>query len=185
MCGICQTPQKLLSVIGCSCWGTFRTWSYVWCLNCLISQQTDFYGTKTRAQPSRSSTDAKFPLWENIKLRKRTPTVLYLIESAIQMRNQQNMSLLQWTDVDHDHMSGARLLKKTKLLITSSVWHIFCVSCTQFQRNFVWCLSNDKIRKFLFCASIDVSLEGMHQIKQPVCHSRAQCQWVFFFNWGF
>ncbi len=30
-----QPPQKLPSIIGCSFWVTFRSWSYIWCLNCL------------------------------------------------------------------------------------------------------------------------------------------------------
>ncbi len=37
-------PQKLPSVIGCSFWVTFCTWSYVWCLNCpLQCHQSSVY----------------------------------------------------------------------------------------------------------------------------------------------
>ncbi len=36
MCNLSHLP-KLLSVIGCSFWVTFGSWSYMWCLNCLMS----------------------------------------------------------------------------------------------------------------------------------------------------
>ena len=35
------TPPKLPSVIGCSFWVTFRTWSYIWCLNHLNAHALD------------------------------------------------------------------------------------------------------------------------------------------------
>ena len=72
-CDSCNLPhpRKLPSVIGCSFWVTFRSWSYVWCLNCIMTTIRT-----TQSCPFKTPPPHRF-LFENLQIQMKWPEKNY------------------------------------------------------------------------------------------------------------
>ncbi len=93
MHAFCHTPKKLPSVIGCSFWVTFRSWAYVWCLNCLlfllwIAVYFFHWLCRLRCLVPLST------LWPNPKAREVLRTEISLLASV--SLNENWCSIIEW-----------------------------------------------------------------------------------------